>query len=147
MAAATAATANHVAAQLWNPHASDRIEIWEIEVWLTTAGVANLGLLRSTGRGATPGATLTTAIANSVKRDAAAQSGAILDLAAFGTQPTLDSATAYMWRANLPAAIGAGVVKSMQDAPIVVLPGTGVVLVTPTAVAFPIADISFTFED
>lgn len=143
--AATAATANHAAAGIWNPHATDRIKLVGVDVVVTTAGVANLGLLRATTRG-TPGSTITPVIQSTLARDVAPPSGFLLDLAAYTVQPTLDSAVAYLWRWNIPAAIGAGVIYRFP-APIEIPPGAGIVLVTPVAVIFPISDVTFWIDD
>ncbi len=143
MNAATAATANHVAAQLWNPHATSRIHVMEIMVTVTTANVANVGLKRSTARGGTPAVTATPTIANTDGRDLLDPSGTVLELAAFGTQPTLEGAD--MWRWNLPAAIGAGAMF-VPTHQLTVPAGTGLCLYTPVATAFALSDVSFAYE-
>lgn len=143
--AATAATANHAAAGIWNPHATDRIQLVGIDVVLTTAGLANLGVLRNTARG-TAGSTVTPAIQSDFERGIAPPSGYLLDLATYTVQPTLDSATAYIWRWNLPAAIGAGIAYRFPRS-IRIPPGAGIVLVTPVAVIFPASDVTFWIED
>ncbi len=143
--AATAATANHAAAGIWNPHATDRIRIKEIWISVPTAAAAVIGLLRNTTRG-TAGSTVTPAIQNADGRDVAPVSGFLLDLATYSAQPTLDSATAYQWRWNLPATAGAGIIAVFND-PIIVPPGAGIVVVTPTATVFPACDFTFIIED
>lgn len=143
--AATLGTANHAAAQIWNPHVSVRLKVTEMHVAITTAGVANLGLLRTTVRG-TPGSTVTPAIQSASDRELAPPSGFLLDLALFAVQPTLDSPTAYLERWNLPAAVGAGLILPFPEG-IVIPPGAGLAVVTPTAVVFPASDFSFAVED
>lgn len=142
---ATAATANHVAAQIWNPHATLRITVTEMHCAITTAGLANLGLARSTARG-TAGSTITPAIQNEAGREVAPPSGLLLDLAAFTVQPTLDSSTLYLDRWNLPAAIGAGVILPFVPG-LVIPPGAGLCLLTPPAVIFPASDVTFVVDD
>jgi hypothetical protein len=142
--AATAATARHVAANVWNPHASDRIRIKEIWVCITTAGVANIGVARTTTRG-TPGSTVTPDIDNDTVRGAAPNSGFLLDLAAFTAQPTVDGSDLLRW--NLPAAIGAAVIFSFREKPTEVPAGTGLAVITATAVVFPASDFTFVVED
>lgn len=144
MNAATAATLRHCAAQLWNPDAADRINVQEIWVCDTAASVANIALARSTARGATPGATVTPDLDNAINRGKVPNSASVLELAAFGTQPTMDASDLFRW--NLPAAIGAGVQLPLGR-PIEVPPGTGLCVITPTAVVFPICDLTFVFED
>lgn len=144
MNAATAATLRHAAAQIWNPSTVRTIMLHEIWVVITTAGVANLALARSTARGATPGATVTPDIDNEISRAVAPASAFVLELAAFGTQPTVDASDLARW--NLPAAIGAGVILPLRR-PINIPPASGLCLITPTAVIFPIADITVAIED
>ena len=141
MAAITAATAGHVAAQIWNPAAARRIRVREIHCAITVAGVCNVAVRRSTARG-TPGATVTPDLDNADERDTAPQSGALLDLAAFTVQPTLD--TSDLWRWIIPSAVGAGV---MYPCDFTVPPGTGLVVATPVATAFQISDFTFVFDD
>jgi hypothetical protein len=141
--AATAATANHAAAQIWNPNANARIFLYEVWVCITTAGVANIGCKRSTARG-TAGSTVTLGVDNSIERDMAPPSAFVLDLAAFTAQPTLAGVDLMRW--NLPAAIGAGVILSFPD-PITIPPATGIVITTPTAVVFPASDFTFSVGD
>lgn len=138
--AATAATIRHAAATIWNPHASARIWMAQFAVCITTAGVANIALARTTTRG-TAGSTVTPDLDNSIERDTAAPSGFLLDLAAYTVQPTVDGSDLVRW--NLPAAIGAGVIFPFQE-PIVIPPSTGLAVITPTGVIFPASD--FTFE-
>jgi hypothetical protein len=141
--AATAATLRHVAAALWNPSASKRVRVWGVWVCITTAGVANLAIARTTTRG-TPGSTVTPDIDNEVERAAASPAGVLLDLAAFTVQPTVDASDLHRW--NLPAAIGAGVMLPFRR-PIEVPAGGGLALITPTAVIFPASDVTFDVED
>ncbi len=143
---ATAATANHAYAQLWNPHTTSRIDVQEIHIAVTAAVVSNYGLLRSPTTRGTAGSTVTPTIESSDGRDVAPPSGTLLDLAAFTAQPALASATAYMNRWNLPAAIGAGMIWVFGD-PIKVPPLTGLVVVTPVAVIGQPIDITFVWSE
>lgn len=139
--AATAATANHAGAQLWNASTSKSVFVTQIAWSKTVATADNLGIVRSSARG-TAGSTVTPAQQNDYAYDAAPQSGVLLDLAAFSVQPTLISSTAYMFRWHLPAAVGAGFILPLPG-PIEVPAGTGLVLVTPPAVILQPADVSF----
>jgi hypothetical protein len=140
--AATAATIGHAAANLWNPAAAARVHVSEVAVCITTAGATNIAIRRSTVRG-TAGSTVTPDLDNAIERDVVNGAGVLLDLAAFTGQPTVDASDLYRW--NLPAAAGAGVMIVFPE-PIAVPPGTGLALVTPTAVAFPASDFTFVFE-
>lgn len=141
--AATAATIRHAAAQLWNPSTSKRVRVWGVTIALTTAGLANIGIARSTARG-TPGSTVTPDIDNEAERAAAPPSGMLLDLAAFTVQPTVDASD--LERFNLPAAIGAAVFLPFRK-PKEVPAGGGLVVITPVAVIFPASDVFFDVED
>ncbi len=141
---ATAATINVAAAGIWNPHATSRIRLREIWVAITTAGAANLGILRTSARGTATGRTVV--LAESVGNDTAAPSLAAIDLT-YTVQPTYVTATAYLGRWNLPAAIGAGVILTFPDQGLAVYPGSGIALVTPTAVIFPVSDVTFVIEE
>lgn len=140
---ATAATVNHAGAQLWNPSTTKSIFVTQI-AWAKTVGtVDNLGLVRSTARG-TAGSTVTPTAQNDIDFDTAP--GALLDLAAFTVQPTLSSATAYMFRWNLPATIGAGFVLPLPR-PIEIPTVSGLVLLTPPAVILQPGDVSFWWDE
>lgn len=141
--AATAATLRHVAAAIWNPSTSKRIRIHGVYICITTAGVANIAIARTTTRG-TPGSTVTPDIDNEVERAAAPPSGYLLDLAAFTVQPTVDASDLHRW--NLPAAVGAGVILPFRK-PLEIAAGAGLAVITPTAVVFPAADFTFDVED
>ncbi len=144
MNAATAATANHVAAQFWNPHASARPRIAEIHIVVTVATAVNIAIQRSSARGATPGLTVTPDIDSNNDRDFAPVSTSVLELAAFTTQPTLETPALERW--NLPASVGAGVILPFPRG-IVVPFGTGLCVATPTAAAFPVCDITFVWDE
>lgn len=142
---ATAATANHAGAQLWNPSSARSLFVTQI-AWAKTVGtVDGLGLVRSSARG-TPGTSLTVVAQDDADADAAAPSGAILDKSVFTVQPTLVSGTAYMFRWNLPATIGSGFIVPMPD-PIRVPPGQGLVLVTLGNVILQPADATFWWRE
>jgi len=141
---ATAATANHVAAQLWNPHATKSIYVREVWAFVTTAASANFGLSRSSARGATPTATVTPDADNAFDRRAVPPSAAVLETATFGTQPTL--AGPNMAQAISAAVIGAGWVFGFPEA-IEVPAGTGLCVTTTIAAAFPASDITFAWDE
>lgn len=141
--AATAATANVVGAALWNPHSTIPLRVTEISWAKTVATVDNLALIRITARG-TASATATPVIGNDLLRGVAPPSGAVLDVT-YSAQPTLDGAV-YLYRWNLPAAIGAGIFWSFRSV-IRIPPGTGLALVTPVAVVLQPADVTFSWAE
>jgi hypothetical protein len=142
--AATAATANHVAAQIWNPSTSRPIWVTQISMFIRTAAVGNLAIKRSSARGATPATSVVAAASNDLDGDTAPVSAAAAEFALFTTQPTLTGN--ILWDYNFPAAVSAGF-QTRFDNPnrhgIKVAPGTGLCLYTPDAVILPAADISF----
>jgi hypothetical protein len=142
----TAATANHVAAQLWNPDANTSLYVVEVQWFLVGATVSNAAIARSTARGATPGTSVTPDGDNAYNRPAdTPPSGPVLELAAFGTQPTL--ATPAMYQGSAPAAQGAGYIWSFRDPGIEVPAGTGLCVYTPVAVILQDSDFTFVFDD
>lgn len=143
--AATAATANHAIASLWNPHASRRINVVEVGIFKAGAGAANdsIYIVRSTTRG-TAGSTVTPDADNSSLADSTNPSGSLLDLAAFSVQPTLASPPMYGWVA--PAVAGAGIIIPFPRG-IIIPAGTGLVIAQRAATAWPTSEVSFVFED
>jgi hypothetical protein len=146
--AATAATSNHCAAQLWNPSTVAPIWVRELHCVVTTAGAANLGVERSTARGATPTTTVTPDIDNDIENALAPPSATVLELATFTTQPTLATPALQFW--YLPAVAGAGVMLVFGErgrGAIKVKPGNGLCLYTTQAVIFPASDITYVWEE
>lgn len=139
--AATAATAGHAAAQLWNPHATVRVTVWEIWIGANAAPAASCAVhvRRSTTRG-TGASTVTPAIQNDGARGGAPPSGFVVDLAAFSVQPTLEAIALAGW--TLGAVAGSGIIMPFPRG-IEVPPGAGLVLVCGNAVAIPASDITF----
>ncbi len=141
---ATAATANHAGAALWNPHSTIPLRVTEIAWSKTVATADNLAIMRITARG-TAGSTVTPTIVNDFLRGVAPPSGALLDLAAYTVQPTLDGSL-YLYRWNLPAAVGAGIFWTFRT-PLRVPPGTGLALVTPPGTVLQPADVTFAWTE
>jgi hypothetical protein len=134
--------ADEVAAQIWNPHATQRIMLVEFMVVKQAAGAVtdSVRLQRSTVRG-TPASTVTPDIDNHFERSIAPPSGALLDLADFSTEPTLDA-----------SALGPTFILSQRGSMVsyafpgghVVPPGTGIAIST-VAANFPISEVTFTW--
>lgn len=139
--AATAATANHTLAELWNPHATKRLSVFEIGMFKAAAGTAadSLRVRRTSARG-TAGSTLTPGIENNLERGAAPQSGALLDVAAFTVQPTLETGILAAFVAA--AVAGSGIILPTPRG-IEIPPGTGLALVHLEATAWPASDVWF----
>jgi hypothetical protein len=93
--AATAATTDHAIWSLWNPHSTQRIKLIAVSMFAQGGSPASgysIRLRRITARG-TAGSTVTPGISNHSTRGAAPPSGALLDLAAFSVQPTLEASS------------------------------------------------------
>lgn len=142
--AATAATANHVAATLWNPSTAFNIYVREIWVTKTVATADNHQLNFTTTRG-TAGSTVTPDIDNNYERQVAPPSGALLDLAAYSVQPTLQ--TPALAARNLPATVGSFLVFDFRDKPIMVRPGQGLAIGTPVATVLQPSDFTFVWDE
>lgn len=141
----TTAVANQAGGQLWNP-STNRSMYLTAFAWAKTAAVVdNLALLRSSARGATPNNTVTAVLANDLDGDQAPPSGALLDMGAFGTDPT-KTATVPGFRWNFPATIGSGVILTLPR-PIRIAPGSGLCWVTPTTVALQPADLTVWWDE
>ncbi len=141
---ATAATADNVGAAFWNPHSTKRIWVTEVAWCKTVTTVDNPGLIRISTRG-TQTLTFTPDIDNAWERDVDHPSGAVLD-ATYSAQPTVQGP--YLWRWNLPAAIGSGFIKSLSGPGtpgLCIPPGTGLAIATPVAVVLQPGDVSFTW--
>jgi hypothetical protein len=121
--------------------------VWVTAIsWFQTAAtVSNPAVQRSSARGATPTATVTPDIDNDWSRAVAPPSTAVLELATFGTQPTL--AGPDLFKANLPAAIGSGFIIPFAGRGILVPPGTGLCVYTPVAVILQPADVTYFCEE
>lgn len=142
--AATAAAANAAGAVLWNPSTNRSLLVTQV-AWAKTVGtVDNLGMVKASARG-TVTTTLAAAAQNDVDGDSAPTSGATLDTV-WSVAPTLLSATAYMFRWNLPATVGSGFILPMVD-PIRIAPGQGLVLLTPPAAILQPADVTFWWRE
>lgn len=141
----TAATADHVAAQLWNPDSTRSLWVVEIHIAKTVATADHHGIARSSARGSTPTATVTPDLDNDFEREITPDTGAVLELATFSSQPTLTAP--YMYRSNLPAAVGAGAQYVFPGSGIRVLPGTGLCVATPVATAMQPIDATFIFHE
>lgn len=142
----SAATINTPVVGLWNP--STTRPLWLTAIgWAKTVGtVDNFAILRTSTRG-TPASTLTPVQANDEDNEAAPITGALLDLGAYSVAPTLVSATVYPFRWNLPATVGAGFILPMQGDGMKIGPASGLVILTPVAVALQPADVTFFWSE
>jgi len=142
--AATAAVANAAICGVWNPHTTKRVLLEEIHLFkqgaIGAAGDA-LEIRRTTARG-TPGSTITPSITNDENRDMAPPSGFLVDLAAYTVQPTLEANGLGRWTAA--AVQGSGIVLPVN---ITVPPGTGLVLISIPATAWPASDVAFVIDE
>lgn len=142
--AATAATLNHAAAALWNPSSAFNISVREIWIVKTVATADNHAIAFITTRG-TAGSTVTPDIDNDYARQSPPPSGALLDLAAYSVQPTLQSPP--LARRNLPATVGSALYFDFRDYPILVRAGQGLCVYTPVATILQASDFTFTWDE
>jgi hypothetical protein len=144
--AATVATAGHAIAALWNPHTSARIEITEVALFKTAVGTAADAILlqRITARG-TPGSTVTPLIGNADERDIAAPAGALLDLAAYTGQPTVDASAVPLWGWVAAAVAGSGFIYPTGG--ITIPPGAGLAITQVAGTIWPISEVGFRYQD
>ena len=143
--AATAATADQSGAALWNASTAKSIYCVEFHCFKTTATADNHQLIRTTNRGTTPGSTVTPDIDNDHNRAIAPVSGALLDLAAWATYPTV--AGPPMARSNLPAAIGAGFMWIFGGDGIAIPQSTGLAIGTPVATILQASDFTAVWDE
>lgn len=142
---ASAATVDHGVAGLWNPHSTLRIRVIEISLVAVAAPGAGAGveLRRMSARG-TAGSTVTPAIANHDARSIAPPSGALLDVATYSVQPTLEANGLWNW--VLSAVIGSGFIYPTPLG-IVVPPGAGLVLVNRAGIVVPACEVTFVWQE
>ncbi len=141
---ATTAVANQVGAQLWNPSTTRAVWVTAISLAQTGAVVSNPALKRSTARGATPTATVTPTIANDWDRLLSPPTASVLELATFGTAPTLEGVPLFSW--NNPAAAGSGFIMPFESKDlhgIEIGPASGLCIYTPVAVILQPFDVTF----
>lgn len=138
-------TANHGVAALWNPHATQRLRVREIGLVAAAAPGAGSTILvaRISARG-TAGSTVTPTIASAHNRGIDRPSGALLDLATYSVQPTVDGIALRGW--VLAAVAASGVILPFRDG-IEIPPGAGLAIVNGAAIAVPASDVYFEWEE
>jgi len=142
--AATAATADHAIAQLWNPAATDRIRLYECGLFVASATRERSYICRTSTTG-TAGSTVTPDADNCWDANKGPDSGALLYLAAFTVQPT--KLTPELWGCELGLSgtgggAGSGYTWTFPDG-LDVPAGTGVAMVNATAIAFGASECYF----
>lgn len=142
---ATAATADHAIASIWNPDAGKRIRVLEIAAFAAAAPGAGSGfyLRRISARG-TAGSTVTLVAGHSVENDKAPSSAFVLDLATFSVQPTL-VAGAIGPGCVFAAVAASGILVPLRG--ITIPPGQGLALVNRAAIVVPACEVSFVVEE
>lgn len=140
--AATAATADHAVWQLWNPHATQRIKLIQWAIFAQSAAPAAgwSGRLKRTTAIGTAGSTVTPDIDNHSERAIAPPSGALLHLAAFTVQPTLDASELGLGF-TFAAVQASGIVAPIPGG-LIIPPGTGIAFVQIPATASVVFEVS-----
>ena len=143
--AATAATADHVVWQMWNPHATQRVRLVSFSMFAQGAAPAagwSGRLRRSTSTG-TAGSTVTPDIDNHSIRGAAPPSGVLLYLAAFTVQPALDASELGLGF-TFAAVQGSGIVYPIPGG-IEIPPGAGIAFSQVPATASVVFEITLSW--
>jgi hypothetical protein len=138
----TGAGADNIGCALWNPHATMDLTVDEVHFFNTVATVSNPGLVRTTTRGTTV-TTVTPDIDNHDERLLAPITGALLDVD-YSADPTI--AGPYLYRVNLPAVIGSGMMWVFSRG-IRVPAGTGLAIGSPVAVATTAMDVTYVWHE
>lgn len=143
--AATAATADHCLAELWNPDANKSIRVLEMGVFKAGAGAANdsIYVCRTTAEG-TEGSNVAPDADNAWEGDDTPASAAVLNLAAFSVQPTRATPPMFGWVA---AAVAAGGFVWPTPRGIRIGPGTGIAICQRAATAWPTSEVYFVWEE
>lgn len=118
------------------------VEIGLVAVAAPAAG-SGIELRRMSARG-TAGSTVTPAIQQHDARELAPPSGALLDLATYSAQPTVEAGGLMAW--VLGAVIGSGFIYPIPRG-IRVKPGAGLVMVTRAAIAVPACEAWFVWTE
>lgn len=142
--AATAATADHVIAALWNPASNRRLTVVGARCSKSAVGAADIPRLARITTQGTVGSTITPTIVNHHERDLAPPSGALLNLAAFSVQPTIEPLRLHSF--YVPASIGAGLMWAFEGE-IEIPAGNGLAFVTGSALAYPVSSADFTWHE
>lgn len=142
---ATSAAADEVAGHLWNP--SGTRSLWVIEFSVGTAQnqatLDPLRLCRTTTAGTTPSSSVTADPDNDYERETAPNTGAVLHLGNFATEPVLQLPP--LDRLAFPTTGAPHQSIGLYPLGIKVPPGTGLGLATTGAIACPATDFSFGF--
>lgn len=126
---------------LWNPSSTITLAVLATELLSGAAANINAELHRITARG-TPASTVTPDADNHFDRLIAPTSGALLDLADYSANATIDASV--IRRARTPAVIGSGLMAAWpENRPLLIPPGTGLAWIDQTGV---IAGVIVGFE-
>jgi hypothetical protein len=146
---ATAATIDHAIVGLWNPSTTRTALLKDLScVFQAAAPAAGAGFVtrRCTARG-TPASTITPTAEHHHRREAAPDSGFLVDLGAYSVQPTLAAgeldpqwAFSAVQASGLMRLVAAGVGLEIP-------PGTGLVFVNMAAVIFAASQWGFSVDE
>lgn len=121
---------NEVHSQLWNPDSVRSFWVLEVTVARSNIATANnsLMLVRSTARGATPAATIAPDLDSDFAREVTPDSGAVLEVGNFGTEPTLAGPPIGQTILSQFASLGGSSYQWVFPKGLRVPPGTGLCL-------------------
>lgn len=141
---ATAATADNAISGIWNPSTTKSIFVKEFHIFKTTAGAADIPKVRRTSARGTSASSFTPGIGCNLDHALAPESGLIIDLD-WSAEPTL--VTGELYGAVVPASIGSGLMWVFGGEGIQVKAGAGLVLVTGSALAFPVSRFAAVWDE
>lgn len=146
--AATAAAANECIFNFWNPDSVRSLWVWEVSYQISTQVAGALDphrLCRTSTAGTTPGATVTPDLDNDHQREVTPDTGALLHLADFTTEPTL--VLPEISNVSFPTQNNTQAKTWLFPEGLRIPPGSGLALATTGAVASRVADISVRFSE
>lgn len=143
---APAATADLAITALWNPSTDDCLYVHQIFLMKTAAGGADIPRLRRITTEGTTVVTFTPGIQHEWSRQIAPPSGARL-IGDWSAEPTLEgTAGRGIVSAVIPGTAGSGMIWVFRR-PIKIPAGMGLALVTGSALAFPISQATWVWEE
>ena len=144
---ATVGTIDHAIVGLWNPSSTRALDLYELAcVFQAAAPAAGVGFVtrRATARG-TAASTITPTAEHHHRRQAAPDSGFLVDLGPYSVQPTLTAGELYpMW--SFSAVQASGLVLPIPRG-LEIPPGTGLIFVNMAAVIFAASQWGFVVDE
>lgn len=143
---ATAATADNAITALWNPSTATPVWVCEIHLFKTGAGAADVPRVRRITAEGTTVVTFSPGIQHDYDRQLAPPSAARL-IGDWSAEPTIEgTASRGIVGAVIAGSIGSGMMWVFTR-PIKIPEGAGLAVVTGSALAFPISEATWVWEE